>query len=87
MDQLKLTRDEWNNVETPLPSDEVDILKFICSSFHDVHQKKSAMISIYDYLRIQPTKELDAHLAHLYFKLPNIPSLRKIKLKKADQKR
>lgn len=85
MDQLKLTRDEWNNVETPLPSDEVDILKFICSSFHDVHQKKSAMISIYDYLRIQPTKELDAHLAHLYFKLPNIPSLTKIKLKKADQ--
>jgi hypothetical protein len=85
MDQLKLTRDEWNSVETPLPADEVDILKFICSSFHDVHQKKSAMISIYDYLRIQPTKELDAHLAHLYFTLPNIPSLTKIKLKKADQ--
>jgi len=85
MDQIKLTRDEWNSVETPLPADEVEILKFICSSFHQVDQKKSAVTTIYDYLRIQPSKELDAHLAHLYFALPNIPSLTKIKLKKADQ--
>ena len=85
MEQTKLTRDEWNAIEIPVSPEEKSILGFIRESFHNVHHQMPRCITAYTYLKIPPSKELDLHLAHLYFKQIDLPPLEKVKLKKGDQ--
>jgi len=85
MEQSKLTREEWNSIELPVSPEERDIFKFIRESFHDTQHQLPRCISAYTYLKIPPSKELDLHLAYLYFKTPHLPPLEKVKLKKGDQ--
>lgn len=85
MEQQKLTRDEWNSIELPVSPEEKDIFMFIRESFRDIHHTLPRCISAYTYLKIPPSKELDLHLAHLYFKTSRLPPLEKVKLKKCDQ--
>jgi len=82
--EQKLTRDEWNSVEVPVSAAERDILKFIIEGFH----KDTVLprcVSAYTFLKISPSKELDLHIAHLYFKHAGLPPLEKVKLKTADK--
>ena len=48
--QTKLTRDEWNSIELPLPSDELEILRFIQRGFHE-NVIENSMKSLYTYLK------------------------------------
>ena len=36
--QGKLTKSEWNNMEIPVSSDELTIIKLIKESYHDVQK-------------------------------------------------
>ena len=79
--QTKLTRDEWNSIELPLPSDELEILRFIQRGFHE-NVIENSMKSLYTYLKIEPNPALDAYLCkHLKVATPPV----KVTLKKADQ--
>jgi len=85
MEQTKLTRDEWNAIELPVSPEEKDIFMFIRTAFKDIHHILHRCISTYTFLKITPSKELDLHLAHFYFKSCDLPPLEKVKLKKGDQ--
>lgn len=79
--QTKLTRDEWNSIELPLPPDELEILRFIQRGFHE-DVVENSMKSLYTYLKLEPNAALDAYLCkHLKVTTPFV----KINLKKADQ--
>ena len=45
--QTKLTRDEWNSIELPVPAEELSILQFIQQGFHDPQKKENSMKSLY----------------------------------------
>jgi hypothetical protein len=81
MEQTKLTREEWNSIELPVSAEEKAIFLFIREAFGNIQLQLPRCISAYTYLKIPPSKELDLHLAHLYFKHPQLPPLEKVKLK------
>jgi len=85
MEQTKLTREEWNSIELPVSAEEKAIFLFIREAFTNIQLQFPRCSSAYTYLKIPPSKELDLHLAHLYFKHPQLPPLEKVKLKKGDQ--
>ena len=50
--QSKLSREEWNSIEVPLPEDEKNIIKLICNGYHDVCICKNNTLSLIVILRI-----------------------------------
>jgi len=81
--QSKLTRDEWNSIELPVPTDELTILKFIQQGFHDIERKENEWKTMYTYLKINPTPALDIYLCETFTFVPVKKT--KIPLNKADQ--
>ena len=81
--QTKLTREEWNSIELPVPTEELSILQFIRQGFHDPTRKENAMKSMYTYLKIDPNPALDHYLCQTFTSIPMKKTA--IPLKKADQ--
>jgi hypothetical protein len=81
--QTKLTRDEWNSIEIPVPTEELSILQFIQQGFHDPQKKENAMKSMYTYLKIDPNPALDHYLCQTFTSIPMKKNT--VPLKKADQ--
>ena len=85
MNQTKLTKDEWNAVEIPVTSDELSVLKFIQRGFEDPDLVENNLSTLYTYLKLIPSPQLDDHLFHKYFDVKWQVPKSKIQLKKADQ--
>ena len=66
MNQTKLTKDEWNAVEIPVTSDELSVLKFIQRGFEDPDLVENNLSTLYTYLKLIPSPQLDDHLFHKY---------------------
>ena len=81
--QTKLTREEWNSIELPVPTEELSILQFIRQGFHDPTRKENAMKSMYTYLKIDPNPALDHYLCQTFTSIPMKKTT--VPLKKADQ--
>jgi hypothetical protein len=83
--QTKLTKDEWVSIEVPLPSHELEVLKFMQQAYTNPSLVVNSMPTLYSYLKITPTPALDVHLYHQYVKLPgDVPKASSVKLKTAD---
>ena len=65
--QSKLTKYEWKMTEVPITDSEMNILHLIKMGFNDVNYKYNTHISLFTYLKITKTKELEDHLFNLYF--------------------
>tara|TARA_Y100000389_G_scaffold92359_1_gene89046 strand:+ start:2097 stop:4478 length:2382 start_codon:yes stop_codon:yes gene_type:complete len=63
LNQQKLTRDEWNNLEIPIVGDEYRILSFIYRSNCDTDRVINQAICLVNFMKI----EKDIHKFHLYF--------------------
>lgn len=85
MNQTKLTKDEWNAVEIPVSSTELNILKFIQRAFQNPDLIENHTKSLYTHLKLTPSTPLDIHLFHKYFKVPWDVPKSSVKVKKADQ--
>lgn len=81
--QTKLTRDEWNSIELPVPAEELSILQFIQQGFHDPQKKENSMKSLYTYLKLDPNPALDHYLCQTCTSIPMKKTT--VPLKKADQ--
>jgi hypothetical protein len=81
--QTKLTKDEWNSIEIPVQADEMRILSFIKQGFQNPELVENQMQSLYTYLKVDPSPELDIYLCNTYFSIQKVDV--KVKLKKADQ--
>ena len=65
--QGKLTKSEWNNMEIPVSSDELTIIKLIKESYHDVQKKYNKNISMIGVLKTSSYEEMHSHLYKKYF--------------------
>ena len=65
--QGKLTKSEWNNMEIPVSSDELTIIKLIKESYHDVQKKYNKNVSMIGVLKTSSYEEMHSHLYKKYF--------------------
>ena len=88
MDQVKLTKAEWNAIELPLSDREHRIMKFLQTASFDLHRKEYSIATTAEYLKIQQNEPIDLFMCHKYFaefmRGFKIPPKETIKLKKAD---
>lgn len=65
--QTKLTRAEWQSVEIPVDESELTILQMIVRGYHAPHERTNHHLSLYDVLKIQPSKDMDDYLFRIRF--------------------
>lgn len=66
--QRKLAKNEWEGIEIPLPSEEIDVLRLIIAGYNDVNFKTNKNLSLISYLKIENTIEMQSHLYEIYLK-------------------
>ena len=66
--QVKLTGEEWNNVEIMESEEEMQILQLIIDGFHDVNRTFNAHQSLISRLKINGTPEMEDYLFDEYFR-------------------
>ena len=66
--QTRLTRAEWDAIESPFHEDEKQILEMIIAGYDDVNIKKNTNLSIIDYSKIEKTPETEAFIYIKFFK-------------------
>jgi hypothetical protein len=65
--QSKLTKKEWETIETPISSDERKILKMIISGYDDVNIHSNNNMSMFSFVKIDITPEIEIYLYQKYF--------------------
>ena len=65
--QTKLTRNEWESIEVPIPQDEQEIVKMIHNGYFHLDIKINKTMSMISFLKMENSKELDTHLYVKYF--------------------
>ena len=65
--QRKLTKEEWENIETPVSSDEKKILNLIINGYEDLNIKYNDHLSLFSFTKIEKTAEVEAFLYKKYF--------------------
>ena len=56
LNQQKLSRTEWNNIEIPLEAEEQNILKLLIEGYNDVQIKRNNVLSLLGYLKTCESK-------------------------------
>ena len=65
--QDKLTRAEWENIEIPVSPDEKKILEMIIQGFSDVNIHSNETLSLFSYIKMEKTPEIEYLLYKKYF--------------------
>lgn len=65
--QQKLSREEWESIETPISADEKHILKMIIEGYDDVNIRSNNHLSMISFVKIENTKEVEYFLYQKYF--------------------
>ena len=70
LNQRKLNKTEWNNIEVPVLPAEKEILKLIIQGYHNVQYKKNNTLSLLGYLKTTHSKSelIDDFIYYHYFK-------------------
>ena len=76
LDQQKLSKSEWNNIEVPVSEMEQKILGLIVDGYHDVNLRKNDTTSLLAYMKIEHTVAIEQELYKKYFE-PRIDGLKK----------
>ena len=74
LNQTKLTKTEWEGIEVPVSSQELNILKMIQKGYHDVDIRHNDSLSLLSFLKIKNSDSMSAYLFLTYI-LPEIKSL------------
>jgi hypothetical protein len=67
LNQLKLTKSEWDSVEIPVSDEELAILKLITSGFTDVNIKTNKTNSLFSFLKIEYSQQMEDFLYNKHF--------------------
>jgi hypothetical protein len=65
--QNKLTKAEWENIEVPVLPDEKKILEMIMQGFSDVNIHSNETLSLFSYIKLEKTPEIEYLLYKKYF--------------------
>ena len=68
--QSKLTKAEWDSIEVPLASNEIQILSLIQEGFHNVNISHNATPTLLYFMKITTTPTIDVYIYILYFQKP-----------------
>ena len=67
IDQVKLSKSEWDYTEIPESQSEKDIMQMIISGFSDVNIIRTSQQSLLSFLKIVPTPEMHQHLYTTFY--------------------
>jgi hypothetical protein len=76
LDQQKLSKSEWNNIEVPVSETEQKILGIIVDGYLDVNLRKNDTTSLLAYMKIEHTVAIEQELYKKYFE-PKIDGQKK----------
>jgi hypothetical protein len=76
LQQRKLTRDEWNSIEIPVPAQEKRILELIKAGYHDVSTSRNYTNSLLRYLKIKSEDHIVQYVFTQYLQ-PELRTLAK----------
>lgn len=76
--QQKLSKSEWDSVEIPVSEDEAAILKLIISGFTDINIKMNKTNSLFTFLKIEYSPQMEDFLYNKHF-ANRITSLLKVR--------
>ena len=65
--QNKLTRTEWDSIETPVSSEEHEILRLIVEGYSNIHIKINKTMSMLSFLKIEHSVDMEKYLYQKYF--------------------
>lgn len=66
--QRKLNKSEWETIEVPVSTSEMNVLNMIIQGYNDVNIKINNNNSIFSYLKIEFTEKMEGYLFNKYFK-------------------
>jgi hypothetical protein len=67
LSQQKLSKSEWDSVEIPVSPDELAILKLITSGYTDINIRTNKTNSIFSFLKIEYSQQMEDFLYNKYF--------------------
>jgi len=67
LNQQKLSKSEWDSVEIPVSQDELAILKLITSGYTDVNIRTNKTNSLFNFLKIEYSQQMEDFLYNKYF--------------------
>ena len=65
--QSKLSREEWESIESPITVDEKHILKMIINGYDNINIRSNQHQSLYSFVKIEITPETEYFLYQKYF--------------------
>ena len=65
--QTKLSKEEWESIEVPLPAHEKQILSLIQDGFHNVNITRNSTPTLSHHLKITMTPQIEHYVYGLYF--------------------
>ena len=64
--QIRLSKSEWESIETPVSVDEIEILKMIMRGTSDVNLKYNKNNSIFTFLKIEYSSQMEDYIFNKY---------------------
>ena len=65
--QNRLSKSEWDSIEIPISSGEIEIIDIIMKGFSDVNIKYNKNNSIFTFLKIDYSVPMEDHIYNKYF--------------------
>lgn len=100
LQQRKLVKSEWENIEIPISTEEKEIMTLMIQGFHNVNIKYNKYLSLFSYLKIEYSETMEDYLflhyfqdsfvemekkyKFAFFEKIKIPSKSQVVIKKAD---
>ena len=70
--QIKLSKSEWDSIEIPVASQEKEVLDLIIKGYSDVNIKINKTDSLFTFLKIEFSSDIEEFLFNKYFRLFNV---------------
>ena len=67
LNQSKLSKSEWNAIEVPVDENEKVVLELINNGYQNVNIIFNNNNSLFSFLKIEQTPEMEDHLYNVYF--------------------
>lgn len=74
LQQRKLTKNEWDSIEKPIPANEIEVLKLITDGYDNVNIRYNKNKTLLSFLKIETSEHLETYLFQKYY-LPKVVEL------------
>jgi hypothetical protein len=86
INQIKLSKEEWNNLEVPITKKNKKIINLIYKGFNNVNIYNENIITLLNYLKIKNSDNIDKYIFVTYIE-PKLLEINNFKYKKINKKK